>query len=81
MAGENEDRMAPDQSRRPSREMGELYCIRTVLPDGRQVVLGRGSGLTGGEYFVIGDDGRPDWDQPVDIDKELNIERPADREH
>ena len=80
MAGETEDHLAHDQLRRHSREMGDLFCIRTLLPDGRQVVLGRGSGLTG-EYFVVGDDGWPDWDQPVDIHKELNIERPADREH
>ena len=47
------------------------------LPDGRRVILS-GAGFLTGRWYVRGMDGWPDWDQPVDIYKELNIKRPAE---
>ena len=38
------------------------YDIVTSLPDGRRAVL-----TANDRYYVVGDDGRPDWDQPVHI--------------
>lgn len=47
--------------------MGEMWDIRMRLPDGRWAVL-----HTGDKWFVVGKDGLPDWDQPVDP-RELGI--------
>lgn len=56
----------------PSRP-GREDAIVMKLPDGREAILGRG------EWFILGKDGWPDRDQPVDIHKEFGIERPAAR--
>ena len=73
MAGEIEENLDTDYSGRPFRpETG----IVMGLPDGRRVILGGGDSPIG-EWFVLGEDG-PDWDQPVDIRKELN-QRPPGR--
>lgn len=50
--------------------MGEMWDIRMGLPDGRQAVL-VGDGVHD-EWYVVGKDGLPDWDQPVDP-RELGI--------
>lgn len=69
MAGETEEHLNTDSL----REDG----IMAVLPDGRLIISG-GGGLSG-KWFVLGKDGEPDWDQPVDIYKEFNLEQPPDR--
>lgn len=74
MAGETEDHSDTDHPRRPGQPSdgpGGGFVIR--LPDGRRVILA-GAGFQTGTWYVRGDDGWPDWDQPVDIHKELNIE-------
>lgn len=48
------------------------------LPDGRRVISVSGDGPPG-KWFVRGKDGWPDMDQPVDIYKEFNVERPPVR--
>ena len=92
MAGATEEHLDTDYSGRPYRMPSVEECLEyarthpepppgtgivTELPDGRKAILGKG-GLTTGEWFVLGKDGWPDWDQPIDT-KELNIKRPAAR--
>ena len=48
-------------------------AIVTYLPDGRRAILGSDN-----KSYVLGEDG-PNWDQPVDVHKEFNLERPPDR--
>ena len=76
MAGETEEHLGIDEHN-PPPDGG----IMMGLPDGRRVILGRGGGdgALSGEWFVRGKDGWPDWDQPVDVRKELN-KRPPGRE-
>ena len=44
------------------------YDIVTSLPDGRRAVL-----TANDRYYVVRDDGWPDWDQPVHRDGDLII--------
>ena len=48
------------------------FDIVTFLPDGRHAALGNDD-----RYYVVGDDGWPDWDQPVHIPG-LSPEPPRD---
>ena len=75
MAGEIEEHLDTDYSGRPYRMPSvEEYLaappipredgIMMDLPDGRRVVLDGAN-----EWFVLGEDGRPDRDQPVDVHK------------
>lgn len=39
------------------------FDLRAALPDGREAVYGGR-----GRYYLVRDDGRPDWDRPVWIE-------------
>ena len=88
MADEIKERLDTDYSGRPYRMPSVEECLAAPrrrsppetsigmdLPDGRRVML-----CGKDRWFVQGEDGWPDLDQPVDIYKEFNLERPPDRE-
>lgn len=79
MADETEGHVDIDYSRRLRQDPPEGGIVMD-LPDGRRVISGGGASLSG-KWFVLAKDGWPDWDQPVDIYKELNLERPTDPDH
>ncbi len=77
MADETEEHVDTDYSGRPYRlqTVEEFFAaprpipppetgIYMALPDGRRVVLV--GGPPPGEWFIVGEDGWPDRDQPVD---------------
>ena len=89
MADETEEHVDTDYSGRPYRlpTVEEFFAaprpmppredsIVMYLPDGREAILGSG-GPPPGEWFIVGEDGWPDRDQPVDP-RELGLKpRPA----
>ena len=89
MADETEEHVDTDYSGRPYRLPTVEECLAAprpippredgivmYLPDGRLAMLGSG-GPPPGEWFIVGEDGWPDRDQPVDA-RELGVEpRPA----
>ena len=67
MAGETEEHLDDSASLRED-------AIVMALPDGRMAIMGSDNG-----WYLPGKDGHPDMEQPVDIYKEFNLERPPDR--
>ena len=61
MAGEIEEHLNDTDSLRED-------AIVTYLPDGRRAILGSDN-----KSYVLGEDG-PNWDQPVDIHKEFDLD-------
>ncbi len=58
-------------STNPQTAARQEDCIGMTLPDGRFVIMGPGSYSTA-KWFLRGEDGEPDFDQPIDIKAELN---------
>ena len=73
MADQDEDQVDTDYSGRPYRlpTVEELAAADLPPPDIWDIVVelpdGRNAAMSGGRYYIVKDDGWPDWDQPVHI--------------
>lgn len=87
MADETEEHLDTDYSGRPYRMPSVEECLEYAsanpqtanrcedyigmkLPDGRFAIMGPGISSTA-KWFLRGEDGRPDFDQPIDIKDQI----------